>query len=116
MPAIVTLILSAVPWQAIFGILLKLVFAIFDKNEKYKESKKLMLRLINEVDRQVPIRVRNKYKKDIEILMAELKQEEIYNKNNAEKIGNYKKAYLSTLEDLDDMKVKYNELIKKRLG
>lgn len=77
MSAIIPIILKAVPWQAIFGIVIKLIFAIWDKNKKYEASKKMMLMLINEVDRQTPIKIRGKYQKDIDDITKEIMKEEM---------------------------------------
>ncbi|GAG11538.1 unnamed protein product, partial [marine sediment metagenome] len=97
MGVIIPIILKAVPWQAIFGIVIKLVFAIWDKNKKYEASKKMMLMLINEVDRQTPIKIRTKYQKDIDDITREIMKEEIA-------VKNLKKGYKAYEDELRDLR------------
>lgn len=71
-----TTILKVVPWEFVFGILVKIILHFVDKNEKNEEAKKAFLRFLDEIKHDAPVKLNRNYRDQIKALKEEIKQEQ----------------------------------------
>lgn len=70
----VDLILKAVPWQAVFALIMKLILYFVSKSAETEEAKKALLLFMDAIDDKVTIKLNDEYerqKKEVSRIMRD---------------------------------------------
>lgn len=85
--------MPAIPWATIISFLITVILKIFEKNDEYKELKKDLYRFLDKVDTKIPVKIHDSYRRQLDALREELRQEQVALKSVEIARDNYKKAY-----------------------
>ncbi len=64
--------MAAIPWGAIFSGLLSLVMFIIKRSDDHKAAEEAFLKFISEIEKDVPIKMHEKYKEQIERIRRQI--------------------------------------------
>lgn len=99
-------------WQSISSILtlllptiLRVIDYIIGKKANNDNLKQEFLKFIQAIENDAPVKLRNKYSKQINSIRDELKLNEFDKNDLVDKANNYKKLY-------DELTIKYEDLLK----
>lgn len=65
--------LALIPWQQLFTILISLVGFIIKKSSDHTAAEQAFLKFISDIEKDVPIKINEKYRAQIERLREQIK-------------------------------------------
>lgn len=96
------IISKALPWETIFGLVVKLILYMVDKRTQNIEAKEAFLKFIDEIQKDVSVNLNQSYKYQLSVLKERIRQEQVEIDNIKKEKQIYKKNYLKLIKSEKD--------------